>query len=258
MELLGNSTLWPDSTSLVKSPVLFNSNQSSNSTLLSSPEALYSYPEFIFFSAGFSILIVLAITGNSLVLAAVAKNKKLQTVTNVFVVNLSVSDCLSSFAFLCSVLGMASTTPRYPLQSDIPCVVSAGLVFIAVGCSMQSLAIIALNRCLLITRPKETYQWLYTPKKIFLMVLGSWLVPACGIVLPPVTGVGDLGFDPESRTCSDIDTHPMGATYDKVQFWVLYPAPLAVMVVSYVLIWRHVKRHFRKKRRKGATVQLQC
>ncbi|XP_022080563.1 G-protein coupled receptor moody-like [Acanthaster planci] len=191
-----------------------------------------------------------------MVLVAVARTKKLQTVTNVFVVNLSVTDCLSSFAFLWSVLGMASTTPGYLLQSDVPCVTAAGAVFTAVGCSLYTLASIALNRYILITRSRETFQWLYTPKKITLMVSGSWLVPVCAIVMPPVFGVGDLGFDPESRTCSDVDTHPMADAYDKVQFWVLYPLPLVVIVVSYVLIWRYMKQHFSKRRQKGVSQQV--
>ncbi|XP_038062284.1 G-protein coupled receptor moody-like [Patiria miniata] len=216
---------------------------------------LYTHPELIFFSVGFSILIVLAIIGNSLVLVAVARTKKLQNVTNVFVVNLSLTDCLSSFGFLWSVPGMASTTPGYLLESDVPCVAAAGLVFTAEGCSVYTLANIALNRCILITRSKETYQWLYTPKKIALMVLVSWLIPFCGIVVPPLSGVGDLGFDPESRTCSDVDTHPRAAVYDKVQFAVLYPAPLLVIIVSYILIWRHVKRHFRNRRNNTSNLQ---
>ncbi|XP_038062285.1 orexin receptor type 2-like [Patiria miniata] len=215
----------------------------------------YTYPEFIFFSVGFSILIVLAIIGNSLVLVAVARTKKLQNVTNVFVVNLSVTDCLSSFGFLWSVPGMASTTPGYPLKSDGLCVAAAGLVYISVGCSVYTLVNIALNRCILITRPKETYQWLYTPKKIALMVLVSWFVPFCAIVVPPLCGVGDLGFDPESRTCSDVYTHPGAAAFDKVQFAVLYPAPLLVIIVSYILIWRHVKQHFANRR--NTTINLQ-
>ncbi|XP_038061445.1 beta-3 adrenergic receptor-like [Patiria miniata] len=216
---------------------------------------LYTYPELIFFSVGFSILIVLAIGGNSLVLVAVVRTKKLQNVTNVFVVNLSVADTLSSFGFLWSVPGMASTTPGYPLESDGPCVAAGGLLLIAVGCSVSTLGNIALNRCILITRPKETYQWLYTPKKIALMVLVSWLIPFCAIVVPPLCGVGDLGFDPESRTCNDVDPHPRAASYDKVQFACIFPVPLLVVIVSYILIWRHVKRHFRNLR--NNTINLQ-
>ncbi|XP_038061020.1 G-protein coupled receptor moody-like [Patiria miniata] len=216
---------------------------------------LYTYPELIFFSVGFSILIVLSIIGNSLVLVAVARTKKLQNVTNVFVVNLSVTDCLSSFVFPWSVLGMASTTPGYPLESDVPCVAAGGLLLIAVGCSVNTLANIALNRCILITRPKETYQWLYTPKKNALRVLVSWFVPFCATVVPPLCGVGDLGFDPESRTCNDVDTHPRAAAYDKVQFAFIYPVPLLVIIVSYILIWRHVKRHFRTRRNNSISLQ---
>ncbi|XP_038077373.1 G-protein coupled receptor moody-like [Patiria miniata] len=233
-----------------KPTALLVTKNSSNSSLLLSDETLYTFPELVFCAVGFSILIVVSLVGNILVLVAVARTKKLQNVTNVFVVNLSVSDCLSGVAFLWSIPGMVSATSGYPLATDVPCIASAALVFIAVSCSLNSLAYIALNRCILITRPKETYQWLYTPKKTALMVLVAWLVPFCAIVVPPLVGVGDLGFDPQSRTCTDIDTHPRAATYDKVQFGVFYPLPLIAIVVSYILIWRYIKKHFKKRRQK--------
>ncbi|XP_022081352.1 beta-4C adrenergic receptor-like [Acanthaster planci] len=149
-------------------------------------KAIYTYPELVFCAVAISILITVTLVGNSLVLVAVARSKELQNATNVFVVNLSVTDCLASFAMLWSVPGLVSKTPGYPLRSNVPCVAAAGLVFIANGCSVLTLVNIALNRCILITRPKETYQWLYTPKKIAMMVLCSWLVTACGFILPPI------------------------------------------------------------------------
>ncbi|XP_038061019.1 G-protein coupled receptor moody-like [Patiria miniata] len=236
------------STDVVNSSAARTTSFPTNSSLPSTAESIYTYPELVFCAVGFFILVAGTLIGNSLVLVAVARTKKLQNVTNVFVVNLSVSDCLSGFAFLWSVPGMVSTTPGYPLHTDVPCIISAVFVLMAVSCSLNTLANIALNRCILITRSVETYQWLYTPKKIALMVLGSWLVPLCAAIIPPLSGIGDLGFDPESRTCSDIDTHPKGATYDKIQFAFFYPLPFAVIFVSYVLIWRYVKKHFRKRR----------
>ena len=214
--------------------------------------ALYTYPELVFCAVGFCILIALAIVGNSLVLVAVARTKRLQNVTNVFVVNLSVCDCLSSFAFLWSVPGMVGSSLTYPLGSDTPCIASAALVFTTVGCSAHTLANIALNRCVLITRPRETYQWLYTRRKVALMVLVSWFVPLSATIIPPLSGLGDVGFDPESRTCTDIDTHPRAAVYDKIQFAAFFPLPLIVIVVSYVMIWRHTKQHFKKRRKNNS------
>ena len=211
-------------------------------------ESLYPYHELVFTAVGFTILSTVAIAGNSLVLAAVARTKRLQNATNVFVVNLCVTDCLTGFGFLWSVPGMLSTTPGYPLPSTFPCVVSAALLFTTVGCSMYTLACIAVNRCVLITKSMETYRWLYTPKKMALMVFVSWCCPTSAIVVPPIFGIGDLGFDPESRTCSDIDTHPRAGVYDKVQFAVLYPIPFVVIIVAYVLIMKHVMRHFKKHR----------
>ncbi|XP_038060514.1 G-protein coupled receptor moody-like [Patiria miniata] len=222
---------------------------STNSTpeLNSTFEVLYTYPELVFLAVGFSILIVLAISGNCLVLVAVARTKKLQNVTNVFVVNLSVTDFLSSFASMWIVPGLLSKTPGYPLQPDILCVASASLVYITISTSLFTLANIALNRCILVIRPMETYQWLYTPKKTALMVFGSWLIPLCTTIIPPLSGIGGLGFDPETRFCKDVETHPRADEYDNLQFAVFCPLPFLVIITSYLLIWRHVRRHFKKR-----------
>ncbi|XP_033644489.1 G-protein coupled receptor moody-like [Asterias rubens] len=216
---------------------------------LTSSKTLYPYPELVFCATGFAILSVTALVGNSIVLIAVARHRKLQNATNVFVVNLSVTDCLTGFAFLWSIPGMVSRTPGYPLPFAFPCVASAAIVFSTVGCSMYTLANIAINRLVLITQPMETYRSVYTPKKIAVMVFISWLIPTTGIVLPPLLGIGDVGFDIESRTCSDIDGHPKAGLYDKIQFATLYPVPFLVIIIAYVLILKHVRRHFKKTRR---------
>ncbi|XP_038073430.1 beta-3 adrenergic receptor-like [Patiria miniata] len=224
-----------------------NSTPQLNSTFVLLVEAPYTYPELVLCAVGFSILIVLAISGNSLVLVALARTKKLQNVTNVFVVNLSVTDFLTSLAIMWMVPGMLSKTPGYPLQPDIPCVVSAALAQITLSSSLFTLANIALNRCILITRRIETYQWLYTPRKTALMVFGSWLIPVCTTIIPPLSGIGGLGFDPKTRFCKDIETHPRVDEYDGLQFVVFFPLPFLVIATSYLLIWRHVRRHFKKR-----------
>ncbi|XP_022081351.1 5-hydroxytryptamine receptor 4-like [Acanthaster planci] len=228
---------------------------SANSTFASVAETLYTYPELVFVTVGASILITVTLVGNSLVLVAVARTKTLQNVTNVFLVNLSVADCLLSFAMLWSVPGLVSKTPGYPLESDIPCVTAAGLLFIATGCSVFTLANIAVNRFILITRRRTTYQRLYTPRKIALMVLASWLVPMCAVVIPPLFGIGGLGFDLESRGCQQLTTLPKAAVYTKIRTAVFYPVPFIVIIVSYALIWRHVRRHFKKRQQPGISLQ---
>ncbi|XP_022081350.1 D(4) dopamine receptor-like [Acanthaster planci] len=219
------------------------------------PKALYTYPELVFCAVGLLILAALTIMGNSLVLVAVARTKKLQNITNVFVVNLSVADCLAGFAVLWSVPGLVSKTSDYPLQSNDPCMAAAGLVFIAKGCSVFTLANIALNRYILITRPKAIYHWLYTPKKVALFVLSSWLVPVCYIILPPACGIGGLGFNPDTRTCADVETHLRAEDYEKIQIAFFYPVPLFMIIVSYGLIWRHVRRHFKVRRQPDICLQ---
>ncbi|XP_022079999.1 melatonin receptor type 1B-A-like [Acanthaster planci] len=191
------------------------------------------------------IISLIGIAGNSLVILAVLLSTKLRTATNAFVVNLSVADFLTCLVIPWDAVALLSEDDGM-LVGEWVCSVVGATIFTTVGCSIYTLASIGLNRFLLITRSTGTYRKIYTPRKIGVWLLVIWLVPLLTCTIPPLLNVGALGFNKQFRFCGSINTHPRYNTYNLIISTVLYPIPFAVIIVSYSLIWIHLRRQAKK------------
>ncbi|XP_022099539.1 5-hydroxytryptamine receptor 2A-like [Acanthaster planci] len=215
-----------------------------NSTL---GDSLFTYEERVVVAVLVLIIFVVGTIGNCIVILAVMLSKQLQNNTNVFVVSLAATDLCYCLLLPVSNVAALLSVDGWPLHSKGLCFLLALMSFTCGGASLYNLACIALNRLLLIRGPAAAYHWLFTPKKIVIMVVCTWAIPLVALLIPPAFGVGELGYDPGDNTCSDIDYHPRSSDYQLVQAFCIYPIPLATIVISYSLIFVHVKRHFERK-----------
>ena len=186
------------------------------------PPPLYPYEARIFLACVWVLASVLGIVGNSLVIGSVILSKKLRTVTNAFVVNLSVADLWTSLSYPWQAVAIISLS-GWPLESEIPCIIAAVQLYTGVGASLYSLAMIALNRFVLITQTTATYRRWYSTGKVIGMIAVTWIIPCIVFFFPPMIGVGSFGYDPEYKTCSDKDAEPGGAEYNLAQSVGFYP-----------------------------------
>lgn len=196
----------------------------------------------------FIFVAIIGTLGNFLVIFAVILSKKLRTATNAFVVNLAVADLLTALWVpwnAVALLGFGGL----PVPETF-CTVAAGVMFTCVGCSLYTLASIAINRLILITRPLHVYKRLFQPKFIVTSIVFIWLIPLCLAILPPFFGAGELGYNEKYHTCSGKSAHKNSNTYDVIQALGLYPIPLLTIIGCYVTIYAHVRKHVQKMRRK--------
>ncbi|XP_071794581.1 melanopsin-B-like [Asterias amurensis] len=207
---------------------------------------LYPYEARIGVVCVLIVAAIIGLIGNSLVIWSVILSKKLRTVTNAFVVNLSVADFWTSLSYPWICVALVSHE-SWPMESEFPCIIAAIQLYTGLGASIYSLATIALNRMVLITQTKNTYRWWYTPRKVAVMIAMTWVIPCIVTFLPPILGVGSIGFDPQDNTCSDKDGHPRGAEYNMAQFVGLYPVPMLIIICCYTALYIHLKQHFRKQ-----------
>lgn len=220
-------------------------NVSTNSTTLLL--AFYSYPERLLASCVLCFVLVFGAFGNAMVITAVFMSRKLQTRTNVFVVSLSIADliyCLALFPTICALIGEKGWP--FP-DSEWLCKIGAFLLFTCGGVSIYTLSAIAINRMVLITHPSK-YLKVYSPKGLAFMVFIIWIVPVSVILVPPLVNVGGLGYDSEDTTCTDLDQHPNGDTYNLIQASFLYPGPLLLITAGYSRTFWYIRRHFKKRR----------
>ena len=209
---------------------------------------IHSYGERIFVAICWLLIATFGSVGNSMVIVAVILSRKLRTVTNVFVVSLALADLLTSLFLTWSVVALLGPN-GWPLpNAEWLCVAGGFMIFTCTGTSLYNLAVIALNRLLLITLPFETYRKIYQKMNVAIMVAIVWFTPASVCIALPFAGIGGFGYDQQHSTCSDLDQHPKGETFHLAQTVTFYPIPLITIIVCYGLVFRHIKRHFMQQR----------
>ncbi len=117
--------------------------------------------------------------GNIMMLIAIARTKQLQTSPNILFLNLAIAD------FLVCIIAMPAAIVG--LRYDIPESYCQLIGFVAVvmgNMSIISLFMIALNRYVLICRPRETYYRLYSKRNIMLSFILAWTLDVAIFSLP--------------------------------------------------------------------------
>ncbi|PIK49846.1 putative 5-hydroxytryptamine receptor 4-like [Apostichopus japonicus] len=189
----------------------------------------------------FCLIAFIGTFGNSLVVLAVLFSRKLRTTTNVFVVSLAAADLLTCVFLPFNVVSILSFE-EWPIH-DCICVIAAVVMYTCVGCSVYTLAAIALNRYTLITRSLHVYRRFFsTPKTIFMVAI-TWLLPLFYSLIPVMFGLGELGYDSKYSTCTHKTSHPLSDYYSIVQAVVIYPVPLAIITLCYASVFMYVRNH---------------
>ncbi|XP_054765744.2 rhodopsin, GQ-coupled-like [Lytechinus pictus] len=195
-------------------------------------------------------IIILGLFGNSLVVVAVAVSKKLQTTTNILVVNLTVADLFTCLSLPFMVVGLLAQGEEYPLP-EIVCSIASGLNTICLGVSVMTLAAIAFIRWYVISKSIRGHRGLHTPRKIGMAIIGIWMLGITITALPVSLGIGELGYSRYYMLCSVTDTNPFRFYYVLLQAAAIFVV-LVITGVFYVLIMIHVLRQTRQFQKKFA------
>ena len=224
--------------------------ETSNST------AIYTYPERLVGAILWTLVCIFGTIGNCMVILAVVFSRKLQTTTNAFVISLSVADLLTSLSVIGTVFALVGKE-GWPLPyAEWFCSLCAFLLYACGGVSLYSLAAIAVNRMVLITRPGATYAKLYKKKNIVIMIAVTWIVPILVSTLPPLLNLGGLGYDKDDTTCSDLDQHPKGKIFETILTVFYFPGPVIILITCYTKSFLHIRKHFKRQRNNIDPVHL--
>ncbi len=127
----------------------------------------------VFHCTGTVLAVLLGITGNFLVIMAIATTPKLRTSHNALLVNLSVVDLLLSLFFV-STYSLGVIAEGWPL-SQAACRYTVQFSLLLGQVSLITLVVVATNRHLLIAKPAEMYQRYCGCNKIALIIVFMWL-----------------------------------------------------------------------------------
>ena len=201
-------------------------------------------------AAIFFVFALIGLFGNALVIISVIVGRKLRTITNVLVVNLAFADFMACILLPFQSAGLLSQTGRYPLHEAV-CAAIAAVGFISVCCSVHTLVAIAFVRWYVISRSIRGHQGLHTPKKIAIIVVIIWIISISFMVVPPVLGIGTLGYSEYYSQCSLTDTNELTWYFILLQGTLVANA-LLLTLIFYIRILCHVLRHNKQFRDKYA------
>ncbi|XP_071484353.1 beta-4C adrenergic receptor-like [Diadema antillarum] len=195
----------------------------------------------IFVAILFIIASIVGVVGNSVVIAAVIVSRRLRTITNVFVVNLAVADLLTSAAVPWNAVALLSPG-GWPLQPWV-CSVAGGIMYLCIAASLYSLASVALNRFILVTKDFKTYRRTFTTVNLVIWVGLIWVVSFIFVLFLPIIDIGALGYNRKYHSCGQTSDHPKEDTYQLLQAFGIFPIPLTIICYCYGRLFCFVRRH---------------
>uniref|UniRef100_A0A8C5PUS6 Orexin receptor type 2 n=1 Tax=Leptobrachium leishanense TaxID=445787 RepID=A0A8C5PUS6_9ANUR len=189
---------------------------------------------------GYITVFIVALIGNILVCVAVWKNHHMRTVTNYFIVNLSLADVLVTITCLPVTL-LVDITETWFLGKTL-CKIFPYLQTVSVSVSVLTLSCIALDRWYAICHP---LMFKSTAKRARNSIVVIWIV-SCVIMIPQAIVMERSNVFPELANKTILftvcDEHWEGEVYSKVYhicfFFITYMVPLCLMILAYLQIFR--------------------
>ena len=180
---------------------------------------------------------VVALFGNLLTCYAVHRNQRLRTLSNVFVIALSVSDILMST--VCMPFSVVTLFHGRWMFGEKFCrfegfsVLTFGLV------SIGTMGLIAVSRYYCVVKP-EKYTVLFKKQRAFLYIAIVWWAVLVGSLPPIFIKNGKFEFQPGKALCSY--TFESNIAYTVFLECVYVATPLTIITICYTKVFRAVSR----------------
>ncbi|KAJ8025230.1 G-protein coupled receptor moody [Holothuria leucospilota] len=190
----------------------------------------------------FIVSAIIGIIGNIFVIFGVSISKKLWNSTGVLISNLAVADLLACLVVPWHAATMLSEANQGPPFPQFICGTIAVMVVACVGCSMYTLAVIGINRMMLLSK-HPAYDFVFQSKILVLIVIILWALPLSITLIPLTIGLGKVGYNDKFRVCTQMS---IPRVYDKILMLGLCPIPYITIVFCYWKIYVMLSRHTSK------------
>ncbi|XP_077517669.1 cholecystokinin receptor type A-like isoform X5 [Amblyomma americanum] len=181
----------------------------------------------------YAIIFVCAVVGNSLVIITLVQRRRMRTVTNVFLLNLAVSDLL--LGVFCMPTTLVGSILRNFVLGGAMCKLIPYLQAVSVSVSAWTLVSISLERFFAIVRPLESRRW-QTRSHAYKVIALVWL---CSMVtMLPIAVLSQLvPLRGERKKCREVWPNVTSERVFNVYLDVtLFLLPLVIMSFVYSCI----------------------
>ncbi|XP_059943725.1 melatonin-related receptor [Mesoplodon densirostris] len=197
------------------------------------PQPDYPPALIIFMFCATVITIVVDLIGNSMVILAVSKNKKLRNSGNIFVVSLSVADMLVAI-YPYPLMLHAMAIGGWDL-SQLQCQMVGFITGLSVVGSIFNIMAIAINRYCYICHSLQ-YERIFSVRNTCIYLVVTWIMTVLAVL--PNMYIGTIEYDPRTYTCifNNVNNPAFAVTIVCIHFVL----PLLIVGFCYVRIWTKV------------------
>ncbi|XP_022347061.1 melatonin-related receptor isoform X2 [Enhydra lutris kenyoni] len=197
------------------------------------PQPDYPPALIIFMFCAMVITIVVDLIGNSMVILAVTKNKKLRNSGNIFVVSLSVADLLVAI-YPYPLMLHAMAIGGWDL-SQLQCQMVGFITGLSVVGSIFNIVAIAINRYCYICHSLQ-YERIFSVRNTCIFLVITWIMTVLAVL--PNMYIGTIEYDPRTYTC--IFNYLNNPVFAVTIVCIHFVLPLLIVGFCYVRIWTKV------------------
>ncbi|XP_017042177.1 cholecystokinin receptor type A [Drosophila ficusphila] len=231
-----NSTSFPEDYFATEASLYFSTSSSTTASPGSSGGGGSTTGMPVWLIPSYSVILLFAVLGNLLVISTLVQNRRMRTITNVFLLNLAISDML--LGVLCMPVTLVGTLLRNFIFGEFLCKLFQFSQAASVAVSSWTLVAISCERYYAICHPLRSRSW-QTISHAYKIIGFIWLG---GILcMTPIAVFSQLIPTSRPGYCKCRETWPdqgYELFYNILLDFLLLVLPLLVLCVAYILITR--------------------